>query len=491
MIENMPLEKLKNPEPEIQKTTERGENERKNENAPELPADFAEETIKLMDAETELFIKEGTEKIEELDKQAGLPAEKIMEMSQFTSKLDAIHEKARWIFAEMKEGFLSLLGVKEVFAPAEELAKIKKAPKEERLRLLSEFKEKWRQQKEGLAEVQELIIGRIRENPDAPVKKLYEEAMKAAAPYNLSFEQKTRIAFILFDYAEKHREVEKIREKYPDDADLYAAVFRKKPEGKIEAIKGPMTLFFRAYNINDYAYIYTQAFMENRKLTLKDVFAARRTGGVSLGASLIKGLEGTIIVQNVEEEIHQDSAQNQSKTNATLIHEEQHAIKRLFPEYVNNQKLWKLDEEMMDLALGGADRTEMENLIKRSFREDRKNMETRAKDEILAFLKEEFYWPKEVFHILTKKLEEGGLYDYFAASQRPEKIDFIAKLSNAPVHEIAEDIYKTGYHRLIKEGIDAFVKLRKSGYSTEETIAILINEPLAKWGKVAKRLLKK
>lgn len=491
MIENMPLENLKNPEPEIPKTTERGENEEKNENAPELPAAFAEETIKLTDAETELFIKEGTEKIEKLDKQAGLPSEEITGASQFTAKLDAIHEKARWIFTEMKESFFSLLGIKESFAPAEELAKIKKAPKEKRPRLLSEFKEKWRQQKEGLAKVQELMIGRIRENPDMPLKELYEEAMKTAAPYNLSFEQKTRIGFILFNYAEKHREVEKIRKKYPDDTDLYAAVFGKKPDGKIEVIKGPMTLFFRAYNINDYAYIYTQAFMENRKLTLKDVFAARRTGGVSLGNSLIKGLEGTIIAQNIEEEIHPNSAQNQAGTNAILVHEEQHAIKRLFPEYVNNQKLWKLDEEMMDLALGGAGRTEMENFIKYSFRKDREDMEIEAKNEILAFLKEEFYWPKEVFHILTKKQKEGGSYDYFAASQRPERIDFIAKLSNAPVHEIAEDVYKTEYHRLIKEGIDAFTELRKSGYSTEETIALLINEPLAKWEKVVKRLLEK
>ncbi|MBI5079663.1 hypothetical protein HZB06_03310 [Candidatus Wolfebacteria bacterium] len=499
MIENIPLENSKNDG--IEKISEITERDKNNEGAPELSAAFAEETIKLLDSETNLFIDETEKEIKAADKQGDLIVGENTEKSLFTAKLNELQKEASSLFGEIKEKIFSFFPIKKEvfspFAPEKELKKIKEAPKEERPRLLSEFKEQWRQQKEGLAKIQESMINLIRENPDTPIGKLYKETMGIAEPHRLSPEQKEQIVSILLIYSEKHREVKKIRQKYPNDADLYAAVFGKQPEGKIEAVEGPMTLFFRAYNINDYTRIYTQTFQKNQKLTLKDVFAARLTSGVSTGTSSIEGLEGTIIAQNAtEEDMHTNPMDARLEKERVLAHEEQHAIKRLFPENINNQELCELDEEMLDLTFSGSDETEMEmeKHIKRSFRRDRERMEESAKDEILAYSKEKNYGPKKNFYALTKDQKDGGLYDYFNIANTQRWVDFLSRLfpqHEALIKKTAENVYKTEYRRLIKDGIDALTKLEENGRSKEEIIALLINEPLAKWKKVVKRLLEK
>ena len=118
----------------------------------------------------------------------------------------------------------------------------------------------------------------------------------------------------------------------------------------------------------------------------------------------------------------------------------------------------------------------------------------RVKDEILAYMKEGRWNPKDVFNILTIPGKKGGLYDYLAENKK-ELIALYSKGENSgekkKVIETAKQVFDTEYHELIRGGIRSFQDLIDNGFTVEQTIALLNAEPLVKWPKVVKRLTQK
>lgn len=381
----------------------------------------------------------------------------------------------------------------ETFIPKEALKEVRRAEKEEKPERLQEFKEKFAYQKEGIARVQELLIGMIRDNPDMPLEELETFVNQAAPEYGLSNEQKKVVCSVLKAYTEKHKAVDEIRSKYPNDNDLFEALFGRPPQGKVEIIEGPMTLYIRAHDERDYAYIYSRAFIEKRDLENEDIEVANLTGGVSISEAFIKGLEGTIIAEKAKGKPFRGSARG------TYVHEEQHAINRLFKETFRGAIFgYKLARAKTN--------SEREPILARYLRGKRQYYDSWVKDEIIAFLKCGNYTGKETYAVLTRPEENGGLYDYSKDKDDEivkETFNYIMKAKEAKgiqetmkdlswlslIERIVKEVYGTEYHRLIAEGIAVFERLRKEGYSMEQTIALLINEPLSKWAKVARRIL--
>ena len=264
-------------------------------------------------------------------------------------------------------------------------------------------------------------------------------------------------------------------------------MFGIKPNGKIEVIEGPMTIHFRCFNPEDYARIRFQTFLRENDNNPKpdEISIAQMTGGVSIPYALIQELHGTITAENAKTKNF-----NSFRPLAIYDHEEQHAIKRIFGDKIQKQTLideimWAKTDEKKLLA------------IKRYLRFHREYLaEESVRDEILAFVMEAAYSPKEVVGFLLRPKERGGLYDYLNDEIAKNKKEFTIlrdalgyQFSKKTLDEIIDNIYKDEYRTRIQNGIDACMALQDSGYSREKVVGVLIHEPLSRWKKVVKRLL--
>ncbi len=419
-----------------------------------------------------------------INREPELSKEKVEENLQRAKDTGRLLEQAYWEAVkegsvqhhiEPKEERATTLNPGEVFNPEKELAEIKALPKKERKEKLQEYKEELAYQKEGLARTQEELINIIRENPDISWADLYSKVIEMMDKYGVTWKQEETIHEILSKYYWRHLAIKKARGQFPDENKLFEAVFGRPSNGKIEVIEGPVTLYFRCYNIKDYALISQQTFLEDRDPTWKEKRVAKTQGGVSINTSLVRDLRGTIIAERAQGEFDD----NQQRI---YVHEEQHAIKRLFNERpIKKPKSYETEDLLVNL----------DDLCRR---EREQKAELKAKDEILAMMKEGRWSMEEVFYLLKKPGKKGGLYDYLA-KDKEEIIKFYSNNKSPDekkkVIETVKQVFETEYHKLIKNGIRSFQDLIDNGYTMEQTIALLNAEPLVKWPKIVRRLIKK
>ncbi|MSU55151.1 MAG: hypothetical protein EXS46_01255 [Candidatus Taylorbacteria bacterium] len=410
------------------------------------------------------------------------------------------------------------------FDPVVELEKVKALTGVKKQNALDIFKEKLSFQKKGIALMQEQIISEIRNNPDLSEEVMMTFVGPFERQYGLTHEQILATKNVVCAFYLKHNAVKAMRESHPDDVDLFAALFGRRPIGKVECIEGPVTLYFRCYDERDYAYIYGEKFLTRGEVTQEDILLGNKTSGVSLGVARQSDLRGCLIAENV----------NGVPDEATHIHEEQHAIKRIFqssllddaPE-VSALERWQRGEPLSDSedterysfkrsskevtlfsVLEAKDDTERALSLVRWLRYKRELIEESAKDEIFAYLKTiplrtfenpvlredpaESAWNEaDVYRALSRSKKDGGLYDYFADEKSELLKAILSELGPKKaelINRSMEKVFVTEYHTLIRDGIDAFLTLRRRGNSVEKTIGLLTAEPLRKWPKVVGRL---
>ncbi|MGC9049164.1 MAG: hypothetical protein ACP5IX_03025 [Patescibacteria group bacterium] len=146
----------------------------------------------------------------------------------------------------------------EIFDPEEELKRIKKLHGREGLEEIEKYKEKLIYQKQGLTEMQDFLIQKIRENSDISFDNLNILVQDFAVKYGFSEKQKEITNDILHKYIVRHQAVDALRKKFPEDKRLFKFLFNRKPKGKIEILTGPMTFYIRCHNLEDYAWIHSQ-----------------------------------------------------------------------------------------------------------------------------------------------------------------------------------------------------------------------------------------
>ncbi len=416
------------------------------------------------------------------------------------------------------------LPVEGEFNPTLELEKVRALRGVERQNALRVFKEKLTAQKEGIALMQERIISEIRKGPDLSEEAIMTFVEPFKKQYGLTHEQVSATRDVVRAFHEKHDAVKEMRESYPDDAHLFESLFGKAPLGRVEIIAGPITLYTRCYDERDYAYIYRQKFLKRDEVTQEDILDADKSGGVSLGTARQQELRGCLIAENVKG----------VPDETTHIHEEQHAVKRLFQSAIQDDvpevsvlERWSRGEPLSgneDIkkrpfqnkskevpllpVLEAKDDTERASSLLRWLRYKRESIEESARDEIFAYLKtiplRTFKNPvlKEepakfsrnednVYKTLTRSEKDGGLYDYYADT-KPELMKMLLSELGSEKTELVqksmEKVFVTEYRTLIRDGIDTFLTLRRRGNSVEKTIGLLVNEPLRKWPKVVDRL---
>lgn len=379
----------------------------------------------------------------------------------------------------------------KIFDPIVELQNIKKLPKDERPEAFQEYKKKLIEQKENLAKMQEALIALIRFNPDRPLEELITKAQQLGEKFVFSEEQMETIKSKLKQYSTRHSLVKELRQRFPEDNELFKFLFGREPKGRIEIIVGPITLYFRCHDINDYAYLYTQSFLKKEEPTIEQISLVSGSGGAKLTFNIetkIKNQDLTsphlIIIENASL-----GHEFTDKQKGILVHEEQHAINTLlFPSEYNTYFSY------LDLVEAKT-KIEKEQALRRYFRFLREDYDSHVKDEIIAYLKQGGS-AEHIFELLIRAKEEGGRYDYFPKDKQKDLTEQIFKgsLEQSPelkqmIEDVVQDIFVKEYQQIIKDGLSALVSLRDMGYSSEQAIALFQQESLTKWPKLAKKFM--
>ncbi|TSC83212.1 MAG: Uncharacterized protein G01um101419_122 [Parcubacteria group bacterium Gr01-1014_19] len=384
-----------------------------------------------------------------------------------------------------------------VFNPKKEIKKIKEAPKPERRKLVAEFKKELAEQKEGIADLQEEVIRMIRENPDIKTDELYPRIEEMGKEIKLGTLEKGIAKLLAEKYTKKHEAIETFWNRFSKspnrDSDMFKDLFGREPLGRIEILKGPMTLYIKCGNPKDYAMLHQQTFLIQREATPEEIGKSNLSGGASLPTSPLPDLTGLINIENVQE------MPDPEKSKSTMLHEEQHAFYRLLTSSAL-EFLPALIESGVTSNDPGEATKQFQEMLKVDLRALRVEAEDKARDEILATMKEPNANERKLFTNLTEMEADDGIYDYLVKARETDIPNLVKHwkkaglLKNVPdvdatVHESIRQFFFREYYDVLSKGIASFKALTdKLHFSKEKTVAFLEREPLAKWPKVVKRI---
>ena len=200
----------------------------------------------------------------------------------------------------------------EPFDPIEELKNIRNLspieqslPSKEKRKIraerLAKYKENLMRQKQGIAQAIADLFNAVESAPDMTKEELLLKVKTLAPEYKFTKKQLAYFKYAIEEYLSKHLAVEKYRAMYLKDDDLFEACFGKKPEGKIEVVKGPMTLYFRCYDRDDFAFIdnFSKHGGDEKLFKKMDFSVSRNISGVALRSVKIEELAGTVTAENV------------------------------------------------------------------------------------------------------------------------------------------------------------------------------------------------
>lgn len=475
-----------------------------------------QEYSRLIEYQREDLETDAIRALNESEKESGLSREEIESVRKETGILDDLAEvqaDAETVEVYIKEqiendilaeeeggeGQEKASGPQSRFIPDFELDRIiaAKGSRSERKEMVERWKERFAEHRINLAEMQEEIIGMIRENPDVflDTNTRLDTLNRIDVQYGLNNWELAEVSRKIAAYNTKHTGVREFRDDHPDDRELYFAAFGRPPLGRVEVIEGPNTLYFRCHDDRDYALIHSQKFVGNKEIKQGDINIANMSGGVSIGGALVPELRGAIIAENARGLPFDAHSEN------IHTHEEQHAINRMFGHL--SLPFREETSRFLRDEMGASERT-----LRDYFRDLRDRELERAKDEVIAYFKEHRQ-PKAIFRDLIKTTSEGGIYDYCAKyfqkekrveegkENTPEEPSFneflrekIGSMEELPenIEEIKHYVFRDEYRQIIWNGIEAYLDLRRRGYSDEKIAAIFLMEPLFKWQKTADRL---
>jgi len=364
---------------------------------------------------------------------------------------------------------------------------------------LAELKEQTIEQKAGIAAIQSKLMEIWQYKPDIDVI----DSLSVIAPqFKLNPRQINFFKNITQNYTERHTAIKQLRQDHPDDIGLFLELFNQMPTGKIEIIEGPVTLYFRCFDVNDYARIYHQKF-QKEPLTDADINQAEKSGGCSIDYLKTKALRNVITAENSHK---YDSPRAARYSIDTQTHETRHALNTLFFD----ETFRSITEQDIELAANETNwpiRKKLRRTLRNYFVTQRQRLSFRLKDEILAYYSEEAL-PMDadnivdIFDKLTKPADEEhkGVYDYYhnPAFAQYQKL----KLQSTTVQTLAdkgfslEYINKMGkeifsdedYQSRIIRYLHAIKDLEDKGYTQDSIIYLLAMEHPDNWVKLAKKI---
>ena len=166
---------------------------------------------------------------------------------------------------------------------------------------MSHYRQCLEHQEDGIAVVIRLLQNTVESTPDAGVEQLLDIINSRASNYGFTSEQLQHFCIAIGKYLQRHQAVEKYRALYPVDADLFEACFEKRPVGRVEVIKDPMTLYFRCFHTEDFNTAATYYLGNDTTKREQAVDLYKQAGGFALHTVHIPELTGTVAIERAEE----------------------------------------------------------------------------------------------------------------------------------------------------------------------------------------------
>ncbi len=243
-----------------------------------------------------------------------------------------------------------------------------------------------------------------------------------------------------------------------------------------------MTFYFKCHDVNDFALIHSQSFIDGREPTQGQVETAAQYGGTAGITTLVPGVNGSVIAENSSHYIFQKSPE-QSDTVRT--HEEQHVMNHLFVEQFDEAR------DVISRFHESGTRGEKEAAVEDYLRYFQEKAEEESRDEILAYFKDGRSFD-DILTTLSLKKNEGGGYD-FLVEDRDMAEHNVALLFGEEFRSFAKEkasgMYDAEYRGHLKTALQSVERLTKAGYDRDKAIALLVHEPLSRWDTAVGRIL--
>lgn len=354
------------------------------------------------------------------------------------------------------------------FDPRSNLDAIKATSPASKREVVRKYTERLMYQLEGIVDAQAVLREHIHTRPDSSFAQLVSLWEEETSQLGLAPWQKKLARDAITKYVAIHNAVEDVREKHPDDRDLYRHIFNTEPSGEIQIEEGPMTLYFRCTNDDDYANIY---FYGARHISARMLETARMSVGISIRDAPTQPLRGAIIAER--------GRRTPGESERIRTHEEQHAYRRLF-----SNTLTPLSPPKQKSILNDEARL---TWLKQFCRYLRIEGEHRMSDEVLAYLKDGST-KESILRTLTNSQSTSRLYDYFDFPKTYVR-RYMSSSNTELTEEAIKAVFVDEYRVMIHDAIDAVQDVINQGFTIEEAIDYFTMLPVSHWGKWSKRLI--
>jgi len=391
--------------------------------------------------------------------------------------------------------------IEGIFDANKEVGGLLVLPKAERGGAVAEFKSKLARQREAWAVCRTSIEDQIEFYPETPKEGLMVILEEFGANYGFPEPQQKVAESCIDRYMEMHERVTRLRERYPDNAELIKVItgvkFNQSDTEDMEVELGPMSVEIVCPGFNA-GRIYERS---------KDPIVGFRFGGFA-SVRYINNEPTYLLVVNRDYE-----ESNPPYHTSTTPHEREHTKNRVISqavygtETVHGDVLKELNSGIRGFFrhrisedLLGFERTfaweafkEYERakdperkqfFLNEYMRLMREHALNRAKDELIAMEKErEAGFERMTYNIFVPSVDDA--YDYLKKVRERG-----GKQNDSVWQETAQRLLVDEYKEIIDQAISSFDRLMYGGrYSVAETIATLSDRRLADWPRTVRRML--
>ena len=297
----------------------------------------------------------------------------------------------------------------------------------------------------------EAVLLRESKFSDERRKELEQIIATYAEEIKLSPRDKKRYDLFFDKIAERNREMDEVQGDWrsEDGAEiLFEKLFGFTPEGEVLIKRGPVSFFVEIRNENDYV-----------KAHGND--SAKSSGGFNRGFVSVARNDG--------------EKWSQEQVDRIFMHEERHALHRNIRDLMGDLN----EEESLFVAHTSRDVPKYVGKL------DKQSQE-RAKDEILAYLKDGSTG-ESIRGYLRKSKSEGGLYDYF--QEREDWVEENWKDEEMKKTFKTEAAEQRKHFEEVRDGaIDIVERLEGIGMARPQITVLFNTVPLAKWSSEVRRL---
>lgn len=357
------------------------------------------------------------------------------------------------------------------FDPELAFSDAKQQPRELRREAVAEVVRERSRQREGLAIIQTFLIDAAESNPDITSKELLAQLDELQQDITITDNQRNQINKIVAAYFRRRKKMHASTRNAQSPEDYYEAVIGWRPEGQVRLIDGAVAYHFQLANPREYAALYTQK--RPRSVTSEDLNKAKLSGGFARRGALYTAER---MVWNAHERT------------PTFVHEQMHAWYGFFQETIGEPESYRLSSTDSKRVNIDANPDHKVSILTALFRRQRRTVENRAQDEMLAINRNR---DRSVGTLATNEL-----YDYARwAWDSPSTQTFFQQL-DAAGKELAQkafkQVFEIEYRQLLLKAQAAFNLLisPRGGFDRQQAIHFLMYFPLRRWSVEVGRMLR-